>query len=153
MGFLDHFGKAYLPIHDNAQMLEEQLKSDASISPNLLHERSSHVLVGAAALIERLHKSSRELEKQQVSYTVDTDWQEDTRKIRHILDSGRQLGEQKVQRIFAGAGSLMLDSQMAEISQLLYDRHNRPAGDLTWDQAVRKQEKAVMRLVSTLPLE
>jgi hypothetical protein len=81
------------------------------------------------------------------------DWGEDMHKVKHILDSGRHIGEQKVESIFTSVGNPMLDAQTAEISQLLYDRHSRLAGDLSWDQAVRKQEKAVMRLISTLPWE
>lgn len=158
MEFSNDFSAAYSPIlRDNAtnQTLEEQLNTVASRSCNLLHQRSTEVLVSASVLIEQLQKSCRELENQHASLTVDIDWQEDIHKIKRILDSGRQIGEQKVESIFTGTGNPMLDAQTAEISQLLYERHshNRPASDLTWDQAVRKQEKAVMRLVSTLPWE
>jgi hypothetical protein len=84
---------------------------------------------------------------------VDTDWEEDMHRVKRILDSGRHIGEQKVESIFNGVGNPMFDAQTAEISQLLYDRHSQLAGDLSWGQAVRKQEKAVMRLINTLPWE
>ncbi len=88
-----------------------------------------------------------------MSSTEDAGWHEDMHKMKRILDSGRQLGQQKVERIFTGIGYPMLDAQSAKISQLLYDKQRRPAGDLTWDEVVRKQDKAVMRLVNTLPWE
>jgi hypothetical protein len=34
--------------------------------------------------------------------TADTDWQEDIHKMKSILDFGRQIGEQKLESIFAG---------------------------------------------------
>ena len=156
MEFSEHFRTAYFPLlRDNAttQTLEEQLNPNPGISGNLLHQRSTEVLSGAASLIEQLQKSCGELEAQQTLFAANTDWQEDILKMKRILDSGRQIGEQKVESIFTGVGNTLLDASTAEISQLLYDKHNRLAGDLTWDGAVRKQEKAVMRLVNTLPRE
>lgn len=84
---------------------------------------------------------------------VNTDWREDMHKMKRILDFGRQIGEQKMESIFTGIRNPLLDAQRAEIAQLLYNKHNQLASDLTWDGAVRKQEKAVMRLVNTLPWE
>jgi hypothetical protein len=122
-------------------------------SGNFLHRKSTEILSGAASLIKQLQKSCGELEAQQVLFKADTDWQEDIHNMKRILDIGRQIGEQKVESIFTGVGNTLLDAQTAEVSQLLYDKHNRLAGDLTWDGAVRKQEKAIMRLVNTLPWE
>lgn len=156
MEFSEHFRTAYFPLLcDNAtsQTLKEQLNHNFSISGNLLHQRSTEVLSGATSLIEQLQKSYKELEAQQTLLTANTDWQEDIQKMKRILDFGRHLGEQKMECIFTGVGNTLLDAQTTEISQLLYDKHNRPAGDLTWDGVARKQEKAVMRLVNTLPWE
>jgi hypothetical protein len=156
MEFSEHFRTTYLPLlchNATTQALKEELNPDPGTSCNLLHRRSTEVLIGAACLIEQLLKSCRELEAQQALFTANTDWQEDIHKMKRILDFGRQIGEQKVESIYTGVGNKLLDAQTAEISQLLYDKHNRLAGDLTWDGAVRKQEKAVMRLVNTLPWE
>jgi hypothetical protein len=73
--------------------------------------------------------------------------------MKSILDFGRQIGEQKLESIFAGVWNTLIVALTAEISRLLYDKQNRLAVNLTWDGAVRKQEKAVMRLVNTLPWE
>jgi hypothetical protein len=156
VGFSEHFRRSYLPLlRDNAttQPLGEQLNRNLGISGNYLHQRSTELLSGAASLIEQLQKSCRKLEAQQALFTANTDWQEDIHKMKRILDFGRQIGEQKVESIFTNVGNTLLDAQTAEISQLLYDKHNRQAGDLNWDGVVRKQEKAVMRLVNTLPRE
>lgn len=156
MEFSEHFRTAYFPLlRHNAtiQTLEVQLNPKSGTSGNLLHQRSTEVLSGAACLIEQLLKSCRELEAQQTLFTTNIDWQEDIHKMKRILDFGRQIGEQNVENIFTGVENKLLDAQTAEISQLLYDKHNRLAGDLTWDGVARKQEKAVMRLVNTLPWE
>jgi hypothetical protein len=156
MEFAENFRIAYSPIIRNnltTKATEEHFNLDPSRYDHHLHQKSTEIFSCATSLVEQLRKSYERLEVQQTSFTVDTDWQEDLHQMKHILDVGRRIGEQKVESILTGAGKPLLDVTSAEISQLLYDKHSRLADDLPWEGAVRRQEKAVMRLVNTLPLD
>jgi hypothetical protein len=106
--------------------------------------------VRAAALIERLQKASRKLAINMRSSTLETSWQEDVHKMSCILDCGKRFGEQRVEGILAPSSHPRLDNRETEITQVVYGECNRQTGNLTWDQATRKQEKAVMKLVDTM---
>lgn len=156
MEFSENFRFAYSPIlRNNVTTLstQEHLNLGSSRYDERLHQRGVEILSCATSLVNQLRKSHEKLEAQQMLFTVDTEWQEDIHQMKHILDVGRQVGKQKVECILTDVGQPLLNAKSAEISQLLYDKHSRPAGDLTWDSAVRKQEKVVMRLVNTLPWE
>lgn len=155
MEFSRNFRKAYFPIlHNNitTQATEEDFNHDPGRSGQYLLQKSTEILKGAASLVKQLQRSNRKLETQQLSFAANTDWQGDIHQMKDILDIGRKIGEQKVESILTGGEKPLLDVKATDISQLLFDKHNRLAGDLTWGGAVKKQEKAIMRLVNTLPL-
>jgi hypothetical protein len=154
MEFAENFRIVYSPIlRNDTQATMEDFKLGPSRYDQRLHQKSTEILICAASLVEQLRKSYETLEAEQTTFTVERGWQEDIDQMKLILDVGRQIGEEKVESILTGAEKPLLDVQSAEISQILYDKHNPPAGDPNWDGAVRRQEKVVMRLVNTLPWE
>lgn len=82
---------------------------------------------------------------------MDYNWEDGAKSLKYIIDIGRQIGERKVDSVLSGNRASPMDSEAAELGELLYGRDEPHAQEETWAEAVRKQEKGVTRLVNSLP--
>jgi hypothetical protein len=109
------------------------------------------VISDAQIPIDQFQKVCSKLLSQETAVSGETNWNNSIQHTKHIMDVGRRVGERKVETFLRGGREALFDSGAEEISELLYRRSGRTIEHHTWGDVAKKQEKAVMRLINTLP--
>jgi hypothetical protein len=111
------------------------------------------VIGRALGLINLFQESSTKIACKETAKSMNKRWDNDLQDMKRILDTGKCVGEWKVECILNTSHGELLNQDVIKTSELFSMRTKGYKEDVNWARVARKHEKAIIRLVTTLPRE
>jgi hypothetical protein len=115
-------------------------------STNGLHHESVVTLNRAQGLINLFYEASTGMVCREATQSINKKWNNEVQETKRILDTGRRFGERKVEKFLYSSHGGLLSEDATKTSELFYKGTNGREDDTSWARAVRKHEKAIVRL-------
>lgn len=153
--FLETFKAAYGASRSHISVAQPSQVNGASSASSqdfaAMYKKSKEITTAAFALVAKFEEVVQRIERLDTTALIENEWGEQDEVFAGLLLEGKRIGVERYRRMLAASKEQALGEDDKVTADLFFNERDNVEG--VWGKVVKKQEKALKKLVNTIEVQ